>query len=65
MYMLLVFPLYYRNNYVDILRAKRSMYLTGTGIFLLFMAMVSLYGWGSHSEQERKIKKQDRWFYFL
>ncbi len=40
--MLLIFPLYYRNNYIDILRAKRNFFLIVTGIFSLCMIFIEI-----------------------
>ena len=37
--MLCFFPLFYRNNYIDILRAKRDFFLAATGIFLLLWVL--------------------------
>ncbi len=41
--MLLIFPLFYRNNYIDILRAKRDFYFTVTFFFLGMMVLLALF----------------------
>lgn len=41
--MLLIFPLFYRNNYIDILRAKRDFYLGITFFFLGIMAILTVF----------------------
>lgn len=44
-FMLLIFPLFYRNNYIDILEAKRDLFLYGTVIFFVLTGSVCLYQW--------------------
>ncbi len=41
--MLLIFPLFYRNNYIDILRAKRDFYFAVTFFFLGIMVLMALF----------------------
>lgn len=52
--MLLIFPLFYKNNYIDILRAKRDFFLIVTGIFLLCMVFLEIC-------MGRKEKSKGKW----
>lgn len=54
-FMLLVFPLFYRNNYIDILRAKRDFFLIATGIFVLCMMFLE----GGMGRRESSKEKGD------
>lgn len=58
-FMFLIFPLYYRNNYIDILRAKKRIYLIGTGVMLVLMLFIALYR--KIHEKTGKQKFESRW----
>lgn len=52
-FLLFLFPLFYRNYYIDILRAKRDFFLTTTGIFLfLYFLLIVLR---NREKQKREI----------
>lgn len=53
-FMFLIFPLYYRNNYIDILRAKKSIYLNVTGILIVLMLLFTLYQKVHEKTEKRK-----------
>lgn len=58
MYMLVVFPIYYRNKLFDIATAKRDAYLFGTGCFLL---TALLLGAGYVCAHLRRRHRADTW----
>lgn len=58
--MMLVFPLYYKNGYIDILRAKRALFLDGTAVFLLWMLLLSVFEVLINEKNERKNGKKER-----
>lgn len=54
--MLLIFPLFFRNNYIDILRAKKALYLCTAACFLLLMLLLEGIG---VIEKHRSAKAQE------
>ncbi len=66
-FMLLVFPLFYKNGYYDILRAKRSVYLNMTGLFLIFVLCTVIVDISQKrvGMQKIQIKKRILWLVYM
>ena len=59
------FTLYYRNNYIDIMRAKRELYLWGTLVFLVVTGCVEICGRFAEREGRGKKTRQETIFLLL
>lgn len=64
-FMFVIFPLYYRDNYIDILRAKKSVYLNVTGILIVLMLLMMLYQKVHEKREKGKVESgwQNRVFF--
>lgn len=59
-FMMLIFLLYYRNGYIDILRVKRGLFLNGTAVFLLWMFLISIFEILINGKERERREKRDR-----
>lgn len=62
-FILLLFPLYYRNNYIDILEAKRDLFLIGTFIFIVLIGVTCICEWNKKKKQmlEQRKMEDSKW----